>query len=76
MNKQDTLKQYKTTNELQSKTVLSRMLSDLSKDDIPMVIYKLQQPLRFKLFNRINFFIQNGNILLCHHENSPFLDPQ
>ena len=29
----------------------SKMPSDMSNDDIPMVTYKLQQPIRPKLFN-------------------------
>ena len=35
---------------LRSKDVLSKTLSDMFKDDIPMVLYKLQQPIRSKLF--------------------------
>lgn len=40
---------------LRSKNVLSKMHSEMSKDDIPMVTYKLQQTKICKIF--INSFI-------------------
>ena len=69
---------------LRSKNVLSKMPSDLSKDDIPLLTFKLQQPIRFKLSNNkmfvesfdINSFIQDEAILTCRHENSLFIDPE
>lgn len=56
---------------LQPKTVLFKMPSDIPKDDTPMAPYKLQQPIRFKLFNHKKFvghfeiksFIQNKTLL-------------
>ena len=53
------------------------MPSDMSKDDTPMVSYKLQKVVRSKLFYHkkivesfdINFFIQNETSLLCHCES-------
>ena len=53
------------------------MPSGMSKDDIPMVNYKLQPTLRSKLFNYakfvesfdINYFIQDETIILSHCEN-------
>ena len=68
---------------LRSKDVLSKTLSDMFKDDIPMVLYKLQQPIRSKLFNHktfvksydINSFIQNETILSSHCKNSLFIEP-
>ena len=58
------------------------MSSGMSKDDTPMVTYKLQQPIRSKLFNHkvlvelfgINTFLQNATIPPCHCKNSPFID--
>ena len=69
---------------LLSKNVLSYMPSVMSKDDIYMVTYKLQQTIRCKLFNHkkfvesfdINSFFQNETILPCYCESSPFIDPE
>ena len=60
------------------------MLSEMSKDNIVMVTYKLQEPTKSKLFNDkkivefcdINSFLQNESILPCQRENSPFIDPK
>ena len=57
---------------LTSKNIHSKMPSDMSKDDIPMVTYKLQNPGRSKLFDHkkivksfeISPFIQNASILV------------
>ena len=59
-------------------------MADMSKYGIPMVTYKLQQPIRSKQFNHkmfadsfdINFLIQDEAILLYHCQNSPFIDPE
>ena len=58
------------------------MSSDVSKDYISMITYKLQQYFRSKLFNQKNFvecfdfnsFIKNKTILFPHRENSAFID--
>ena len=59
------------------------MPSDMAKDDIPTVAYKLQQPIRSKIFNHkafvksfdINsFIIQNETILSSHCKNPSFVD--
>ena len=68
---------------LRSKNVSSKMPSSMSKDDIPMVTYKLQPPIRSKIFNHKKFvesldiesFIQNETIIPCNCQNSQFKDP-
>ena len=60
------------------------MLSEMSKDNIVMVTYELQEPTKSKLFNDkkfvefcdINSFLQNESILPCKRENSLFTDPK
>ena len=69
---------------LRSKNVSSKMPSNMSKDDIPMVTYKLQPPIRSKIFNHkqfvesldINAFIQNEAIMPCNCEDSPYKDSE
>ena len=69
---------------LRSKIVSSKMPCSMSKDDIPMVTYKLQPPIRSKIFNHkkfvesldINSFIQDENIIPCNCENSPYKDSE
>ena len=56
----------------------------MSKDDIPMLTYKLQPPIRSKIFNYkkfvesldINSFIQKETIIPCNCENSPYKDSE
>ena len=65
---------------LSSKTILFKMSTDMFKDCISMVNYKLQKPFRSKLLNHkveyftFNSFIKNRNILFRHRENAAFLD--
>ena len=49
---------------LRTKNVLSKMLSKMSKDDIPMVTYNLQQTIKFKLFNH-KTFVESFDINFC-----------
>ena len=86
VNKQDTLKQYKTSSKLniffKNKGLKSSIfmkfcsLKQCFLICLKMLFLWLQQPNRFKLFNSRNSFIQNGNVLQCRHENSPFIDLQ
>lgn len=48
---------------LRSKNVLSKMHSEMSKDDIPMVTYELQKPVSFKLFNNKKFVESSYQLL-------------
>ena len=54
----------------------------MSKDDIPMVTYELQKPVRSKLFSNKKFVESSHQLLYpklnhlpCHCESSPFIDP-
>ena len=69
---------------LRSKNIYSKMPYHMSKDDISMVTYKLQQSIRFKLLKHkeivdsfeIKSFIQNASVLPRPCENPPYIDPE
>ena len=71
------LKSSSLSKILRCKNILSKMRSDISKDDIPMVTCRLQKPIRSKWFNHkkfvesfnINLFIQTASITPCQGEN-------
>ena len=64
-------------------SVVSKMPIQMTKEDIPMVTYKLMDPIRSKLFNHKTFvnslnideFLLNKESLPCHCEHSSFKDP-
>ena len=64
-------------------SVASKMPNQMTKANIPMVTYKLQTPIRDKIFNHKTFvksldidqFLLNRNSLPCQCEHSPYKDP-
>ena len=68
---------------LKYNSVINKMPDQMTKDDIPMVTYKLKEPIRAKIFNHKTFvnsldieaFIQNKESLPCNCEHSVYKDP-